>query len=94
MSTAGDSSDSVIMTCLGLSTLKLRCFSTVLWEQVAVKCPQASHRGPEGAGQRVPPGVNLCPLLPGSVEVCYIKARQKEKRISQPFEEGINHINC
>ena len=60
-----------------------------------LKCPQVSHgvSHRRAAGQRVPSGVNLCPLLPGNLEVYYTKL-EKKKHISQPFEEGINHRNC
>lgn len=36
-------------------------------------------------------GVNLCLLLPGSLEVYYTKARKEEKCICQPFEGGLKH---
>jgi len=45
-------------------------------------------------GQPVPSGVNLCPLLPGNLEMYYTKTRKKEDHIGQLFEEGVSHRNC
>lgn len=58
-----------------------------------MKCPQVSHgvSHRRAAGQCVSSGVNLCLLLPGSLEVYYTKARKKEKCICQPFEGGLKH---